>query len=107
VALWRANSTVVRERRVACLRAKWYHVGEGVAASNLAGRTVADLILERNTELVGLPWVGKPFPNWEPEPFRWAGVKAITSLAESVDASELKNGKRPKLRSRVLDRFMG
>ncbi len=83
------------------------YVGEGVAASNLAGRTVADLILERETELVGLPWVGTPFPRWEPEPVRWVGVKAIRALAESVDATEMRSGKTPKLRSRVLRSFVG
>ena len=82
-------------------------MGEGVAASNLAGRTVADLILERDTDLVGLPWVGTPFPRWEPEPVRWAGVKAIGALAESVDATEMKTGRTPKLRSRVLNSFIG
>ena len=82
------------------------YVGEGVAASNLAGRTLADLILERETELVGLPWVGRPFPKWEPEPLRWAGVKAIRSLAESVDSAEFKTGETPKLRSRILNSFM-
>ena len=82
------------------------YVGEGVAASNLAGRTVADLILERDTELVSLPWVGHPFPKWEREPLRYAGVKAIRALAESVDITEFKTGKTPKLRSRILNSFL-
>ena len=34
------------------------YVGDGVGASNLAGRTVADLVLARRTHLVELPWVG-------------------------------------------------
>ncbi|WP_223505041.1 NAD(P)/FAD-dependent oxidoreductase [Pseudomonas sp. GL-RE-29] len=56
--------------------------GEGVGASNLGGRTLADLILERDTELVHQPWV---IPQggldtlraWEPEPCRWLGYNAI------------------------------
>ena len=56
--------------------------GEGVGASNLGGRTLADLILERDTELVRQPWV---IPHaglaalraWEPEPCRWLGYNAI------------------------------
>ncbi|PWE46837.1 NAD(P)/FAD-dependent oxidoreductase [Pseudomonas prosekii] len=56
--------------------------GEGVGASNLGGRTLADLILERDTELVRQPWV---IPQggldalraWEPEPCRWLGYNAI------------------------------
>ena len=56
--------------------------GEGVGASNLGGRTLADLILERDSELVHQPWV---LPDggihalraWEPEPCRWLGYNAI------------------------------
>jgi glycine/D-amino acid oxidase-like deaminating enzyme len=56
--------------------------GEGVGASNLGGRTLADLILQRDTELVRQPWV---IPQrgldalraWEPEPCRWLGYNAI------------------------------
>ena len=56
--------------------------GEGVGASNLGGRTLADLILQRDTELVHQPWV---IPRrgldalraWEPEPCRWLGYNAI------------------------------
>jgi glycine/D-amino acid oxidase-like deaminating enzyme len=56
--------------------------GEGVGASYLGGRTLADLILERDTELVRQPWV---IPQggldalraWEPEPCRWLGYNAI------------------------------
>ena len=44
------------------------YAGEGVAASNLAGRTLAELIVERDSERTALPLVGPPFPNWEPEP---------------------------------------
>ena len=38
------------------------YVGDGVAASNLAGRTLADLALGRDTDLTGLPWVGSSVP---------------------------------------------
>ena len=52
------------------------YVGDGVAASNLAGRTLADLVLGRDTALTALPWVGHRSPRWEPEPLRWLGVNA-------------------------------
>ncbi|MCY7373232.1 MAG: FAD-binding oxidoreductase, partial [Spirochaetaceae bacterium] len=52
------------------------YVGDGVATTNLAGRTLADLVLERSTELTALPWVGHRSPRWEPEPLRWLGVSA-------------------------------
>lgn len=56
--------------------------GEGVGASNLGGRTLADLILEQESELTRQPWVlsDQPLsqlPRWEPEPLRWLGYNAI------------------------------
>ena len=47
-----------------------------MAASNLAGRTLADLVLGRDTALTALPWVGHRSPRWEHEPLRWVGVNA-------------------------------
>nr|MBP8238170.1 FAD-dependent oxidoreductase [Pseudomonas sp.] len=56
--------------------------GEGVGASNLGGRTLADLILNQHSELTRQPWVLgdqplKRLPRWEPEPLRWLGYNAI------------------------------
>jgi glycine/D-amino acid oxidase-like deaminating enzyme len=56
--------------------------GEGVGASNLGGRTLADLILDQQSELTCQPWVlgDQPLnqlPRWEPEPLRWLGYNAI------------------------------
>ena len=56
--------------------------GEGVGASNLGGRTLADLILEQDSELVRQPWVIPEggldaLRTWEPEPVRWLGYNAI------------------------------
>jgi glycine/D-amino acid oxidase-like deaminating enzyme len=52
------------------------YVGDGVATANLAGRTLADLILGADSELTALPWVGHRSPRWEPEPLRWLGINA-------------------------------
>lgn len=52
------------------------YVGDGVAAANLAGRTLADLILKKDTDRVRLPWVGHRSRPWEPEPARWLGINA-------------------------------
>lgn len=79
------------------------YVGEGVAAANLAARTLADLILERDTDLTSLPLVGVPFPNWEPEPLRWLGVAATRLLGESVDAAELAGRKTPRIRNALFN----
>ena len=62
------------------------YTGNGVAASNLAGRTLADLLLGLKTERVLTPWVrtsGSPlsaFPHWEPEPLRWLGVQGVRTM---------------------------
>ncbi|WP_433886223.1 NAD(P)/FAD-dependent oxidoreductase [Pseudomonas vranovensis] len=56
--------------------------GEGVGASNLGGRTLAELILERRSPLTEQPWASHDralhsLPGWEPEPCRWLGYNAI------------------------------
>jgi glycine/D-amino acid oxidase-like deaminating enzyme len=82
------------------------YVGEGVAAANLAGRTLRDLILERDTELTGLPWVAPPARPWEPEPLRFAGVRSVNALMVAADRREARTG-RPALAARVADRISG
>ena len=65
------------------------YVGDGVGTTNLAGRTLRDLVLGRDTELVHLPWVGHRSPQWEPEPLRWLAINAglrTTALADREEA---------------------
>jgi len=69
------------------------YAGEGVAASNLAARTLRDLILGRDTELTRLPWVGELGRKWEPEPFRYLGIHAVHKLLGAADRRELRTGK--------------
>jgi glycine/D-amino acid oxidase-like deaminating enzyme len=82
------------------------YVGDGVGTSNLAGRTVADLILGHDSELVRLPWVGHRSPPWEPEPLRWLGVNAALRLAFWGDRVEARTG-RPSRAAKALRRFLG
>ena len=72
------------------------YVGDGVALSNLAGRTLADLVTARNTALTRLPWVQHRSRRWEPEPLRWLGVNAGLQLANLADHEERLTG-RPAL----------
>lgn len=65
------------------------YVGLGVSSSNLAGRTLADLVLDRETELTRLPWVNRQVRQWEPEPFRWLGVHSMYQLYRIADEREL------------------
>ncbi len=65
------------------------YFGEGVGASNLMARTLADLVLARDTELVSAPWahngsLESVLRRWEPEPLRWLGYKA-TDLARQLE----------------------
>jgi len=64
------------------------YVGQGVAASNLAGRTLAELIAGQDTERTRLPWVAPPSRRWEPEPFRWLGVQLVSRAGARADAAE-------------------
>lgn len=82
------------------------YVGDGVGTSNLAGRTLADLVLERDTDLVRLPWVQHRSPRWEPEPFRWLGINAGLQLATLADAEERLTRRQARL-ARALGRLTG
>jgi glycine/D-amino acid oxidase-like deaminating enzyme len=62
--------------------------GQGVAAANLAGRTLADLVLGEPSPLTALPWVGHRSRAWEPEPARWAGVQGLYVLYRLADRLE-------------------
>jgi len=83
------------------------YVGEGVAAANLAGRTMADLVLESETDIVSLPWVGVKARRWEPEPLRWIGVRASRRLMGSTDLSETRTDKTGKLAMKVAHLLRG
>jgi glycine/D-amino acid oxidase-like deaminating enzyme len=88
-------------------RAAWAggYVGDGVAAANLAGRTLADLIADKQTALTELPWVQHRSPRWEPEPLRWAGVGGMIGLLARADRSEDRTGRPAKLAG-LLHRFL-
>ncbi len=64
------------------------YVGDGVATSNLAGRTLTDLILGRSSDLTCLPWVGRRPRRWEPEPLRYLGVHGLYRGYRLADARE-------------------
>ena len=68
------------------------YVGTGVTTTNLAGRTLADLVLGRDTELVRLPWVGHRAKKWEPEPLRWIAVQGIYAAYHAADRAEARSG---------------
>lgn len=68
------------------------YVGVGVSTANLAGRTLADLALGRDTDLTRLPWVNRPQRRWEPEPLRWLAVRGMYRLLHAADRHETATG---------------
>ncbi|MEN5090713.1 FAD-dependent oxidoreductase [Pseudomonas protegens] len=82
--------------------------GEGVGASNLGGRTLADLILQHDSLLVRQPWVLADsrldaLRTWEPEPCRWLGYNVIIRSFVHEDQT-LANPASPPWRRRMASR---
>ena len=83
------------------------YVGSGLTATNLAGRTLRDLVLGHDTDLTRLPWTGHRVRRWEPEPFRWAGVHALYGLYRAADRREDDGLRRTSRIARVAHRVAG
>ena len=69
------------------------YVGDGLSTTNLAGRTLRDLILGDSTDLTFLPWVNHRSKKWEPEPLRFVGINAGLRLARTADRAEHRKGR--------------
>ncbi|MGI8522167.1 MAG: NAD(P)/FAD-dependent oxidoreductase [Nocardioides sp.] len=82
------------------------YVGDGVSTTNLAGRTLADLVRGRDTDLTRLPWVGHRSRRWEPEPLRWLGINAGLRAMTWADAEEAHTG-RPSRIARLVEPLLG
>lgn len=83
------------------------YVGHGVTATNLAGRTLADLVLGRSTPLTELPWVGHHSRGWEPEPLRWLGVRGLYLAYRLADRHEARGRSTTSPIARVADLITG
>jgi glycine/D-amino acid oxidase-like deaminating enzyme len=85
--------------------------GNGVGATNLAGRTMADLILERDTDRVHTPWVNPERERdldrklWEVEPIRWLGIKGRTQLMHWADRAESNNSRMAPVINKTIETF--
>jgi len=82
------------------------YVGDGVATTNLGGRTLADLIARRDTDITRLPWVNHRSRAWEPEPLRWVGIRAGNLAMAAADRREPRTGKDSVLAT-TFNRFLG
>jgi len=81
--------------------------GMAVAAANLAGRTLTDLILGRSTALTALPWVGHRVRRWEPEPLRWLGVRGLYVAYRAADRAEHRGRPTTSPLARIADVVSG
>ena len=81
------------------------YVGHGVTATNLAAQTLTDLVLQHDTELTGMPWVGHRSKTWEPEPLRWLGVRGMYSAYKLADADEARGRARTSPIAVIADRI--
>ena len=82
------------------------YVGDGLSTTNLAARTLADLIGGRESTLTALPWVGHRSPRWEPEPLRFLEANAGLAAMEAADLEESGTG-RPSLIARAMAPLTG
>ncbi len=101
---WQPSVTYDPETRIGSAGG---YVGEGVAASNLAGRTLTDLVLKKNTAVSELPWIGASPRRWEPEPLRWLGYRVAEVAERQMAKSEMKHGRPSRMAGRVVDWFSG
>ncbi|MGW7817341.1 NAD(P)/FAD-dependent oxidoreductase [Streptomyces puniciscabiei] len=89
------------------------YVGSGVATTNLAARTLRDLVQQDSgqggrTELTDLPWVDHKVRKWEPEPFRWLGVHGMYATYRTADQRErLRPGTESSRLAKLADRVAG
>ena len=86
------------------------YTGNGVAPSHLAGRVLADLASETDSDLVHLPMVNPPRPKlFPPEPLRSIGARAVRRAIISFDTAEETGGRPNPIAKAVahLPRRMG
>jgi glycine/D-amino acid oxidase-like deaminating enzyme len=100
---WHASANYDPTTRIASAGG---YVGDGLSTTNLAGRTLADLLTGTDTELTRLPWVNHRSPDWEPEPLRFAGANAGMTAMAVADAEERVTG-RPALTARIMGPLVG
>jgi glycine/D-amino acid oxidase-like deaminating enzyme len=80
--------------------------GNGVAPSNLIGRTLASVALGLSDDHALSPLVSEPPTSLPPEPFRSVGARAVRSAVERCEIVE-DRGQRPDPVSRLLRRGLG
>jgi glycine/D-amino acid oxidase-like deaminating enzyme len=100
---WHATASFDPNRRLAWAGG---YVGDGLSTTNLAGRTLADLVTGTDSPLVALPWVNHHSPAWESEPLRFIGANAGLAAMTIADAEEKLTG-RASIAARLMAPLTG
>lgn len=89
---WMPSITADRREGLA---AAYGYTGQGVATTNLAGRILAELIVDGQTRHADLPMVGHVPRRWEPEPLRWIGARYLQWALQRIDERAAETGEPP------------
>ena len=100
---WQASVNFDRATGLASLGG---YVGDGVAATNLAARTLAHLVVSDSHPLTKLPWVNNSSRKWELEPMRYLGINGLLKLSTGIDKHEGATNTPDKVRTKILDMFL-
>lgn len=82
------------------------YVGDGLSTTNLAGRTIADLVTGTQSDLTELPWVNHRSRNWEPEPARFVGAN-LGLMAMDIADTEERFTRRRSLAAKLMAPLVG
>lgn len=77
------------------------YTGNGVGPSNMVGRSLAALALDRRDEFTALAFVDPKLPRVPPEPFHWIGGEAIRLGIMAKEEAELAGRAPGKLASAI------
>ncbi len=100
---WHAAVDFDEESRIAWAGG---YVGDGLSTTNLAGRTIADLVTGTESELTELPWVNHRSRKWELEPLRFIGAN-LGLVAMDVADFEERVTRRPSLAAKLMAPLVG
>ena len=82
------------------------YVGDGVGTSHLFGKTLAHLILGRQSPETGLCFVNHVSPKWEIEPLRFIAARGAMFAAAIADQVEGTTGRRSRI-SKIIGWLTG
>jgi glycine/D-amino acid oxidase-like deaminating enzyme len=77
------------------------YTGNGVGPSNMVGRTLASLVLDRRDDPAGLAFVDPSARRVPPEPFHWIGGEAIRLGIMAKEEAELAGRQPSKIASAI------